>query len=126
MKEKFIISIIFQFTSHLFYLIGSYFLALTLDVELMGIWALICSMVNFGFILADLGVDSIHYQYSGKSDFKDYFGTYFVIRILILLLNIIISIILMIIFQLLNTIYFQYLLILLIAKIIFTNIITLY
>ena len=118
MKEKFIFSILSQMGRWVFTLIGSYLFFLYLDVELMGIWALLNSIVNLGFILVNLGFDSIHYQYSSKKDFEEYFGTFLFIKFALVLINVSVSIILIISFGLWNSEYLQIILFILFSKII--------
>ena len=94
MKEKYIISIISQFFSNIIHLLAYYFLFLKLNPETMGIWTFLNSVINIGFLFINIGLDSIQYQYSGKEDSSDYFGTYFFLKIIILMIHISFSIIL--------------------------------
>lgn len=119
MKEKFIISIVTQTGRWIFTFIGSYLFILYLDVGLMGIWALLNSIVNLGFLFINLGFDSIHYQYSGKENFEEYFGSFFLIKLFLLISNIFISILIISLFELWNSEY-----ILIVLFIIFSKIIT--
>ncbi len=93
MKEKFIISLVSQVSSRLIYYFAYYLLFYNLDVQLMGIWALIDGIINLGFLFINIGLDIIHFQYSGKKNSREYFGTYFFLKIIILLVNIFITII---------------------------------
>ncbi|MHA1438587.1 MAG: hypothetical protein ACTSPD_13520 [Promethearchaeota archaeon] len=118
MKEKFIVSIILQVGFNILAIIAGYLLALNLDVELIGILALLNSIVNIGFIFANIGITSIHYQYSSKDNFDDYFGTFFLLQSLIIILNTAITLLLLTLFQIWNTIYAIYFIVILLSKII--------
>lgn len=113
MKEKFVVILVFQLSSYIITFLANYILALNLDVALMGIWAYVGSFINIGFMFFDIGFSLIHYQYSGKPDFKEYFGTFFTIKVILLFLNIGLTLILITAFQLWNTIYINYILIML-------------
>lgn len=121
MKEKFVISIISQFTIQLSTAISNYFLILFLDVDLMGIWALANSIVNLSLMFIDLGLTSIHYQYAEKKNFDEYFGSFLVIKIFLILINIFLSLILLIIFGLWGTEYLIIIILLLISNLIFST-----
>jgi O-antigen/teichoic acid export membrane protein len=54
----------------------------------MGTWAYLMSLVTLGFLFINVGFDSIHYQYSGKDNFKDYIGSYLLIKLMLLIINI--------------------------------------
>lgn len=95
-----------------------YFFALFLDVELMGTWALMNSIIDLSFLFFNIGIESIHYQYSGKKNFDEYFGTFILIKGLLLLLNIGSSFILIFVFELWNSVYFSLILFVLFSKII--------
>ncbi len=93
MKEKLIISIFSNTCSHLIYIFSLYLLFYNLEESLIGIWMLLNGVINLGFLFINIGLDVIHYQYSGKSNFEDYFGTFFYIKIVNLLINIFITIV---------------------------------
>lgn len=112
MKEKFIISLILQLSSHLISIFASYLLLLNMDVGLMGIWAYLASVLNLGFLFFDLGFNTIHFQYSGKTNYNEYFGTFFTIKIFLISINICTTLLLITIFQLWNSSYIIYILIL--------------
>ena len=118
MKEKFAISIISQLSSNILQLFAFYLLFLNLDVATLGIWAFLTSIINLGFLFVNIGLDSIHYQYSGKKESSENFGTFFLIKIVLILINVVITFILMLCLQLWGGIFFIMLLFLLIDKII--------
>ena len=117
MKEKFIASIMLQFLNRIITVLGYFFLVSKLDVGLMGIFAFIISFLNFSFAFVDLGFKSIHYQYSSKPDFNDYFGTYFSIKLILIISNLLSTFILIILFNIWNEEFFVYFLIHLMALI---------
>ncbi len=117
MKEKFIFTIFSQLISNFAIVISHYFLALYLEIELMGTWALLNSIINLGFIFINLGIDSIHFQYSGKKNFDSYFGSYLFIKLFLIFLNLVFSIFLIFIFQINNAIYLVMILFLCLSKI---------
>jgi len=104
-KEKFIFTLFSQLISNFANVVSHYFLALFLEIELMGTWALLNSIINLGFIFVNLGIDSIHFQYSGKKNFDSYFGSYLFIKLFLIFLNLVFSIFLIFIFQINNAIY---------------------
>ncbi|MHA1413857.1 MAG: hypothetical protein ACTSO4_14715 [Promethearchaeota archaeon] len=89
MKEKFIFSLFTNLSSNVLILISTYLLALNLNVNLLGIWVLLNSVVNLGFMFLDVGFDLLYYQYSGKKDVSEYIGTYFFLKIFLVIFNII-------------------------------------
>lgn len=111
MKEKFIASILLQFLNRIFTVLGYLFLVSNLDVGLMGIFAFIISFLNFSFAFVDLGFRSIHYQYSSKRNFNDYFSTFFSIRIILIFSNLFFTFILIVLFDVWKEQFFIYLLI---------------
>lgn len=117
MKEKFVISLISQLSSNIIQLFAYYFLFIKLDVTLLGIWAFLSSIINLGFLFIDIGIDSIHFQYSGKANSSEFFGTYFFIKVLLILVNLAITIILVSALQLWSANYFILILFLLYDKI---------
>lgn len=117
MKEKFTFSLFSQFINQILTLIANYFLVLFIDVEIMGLWALLNSFINLGFIFNDLGLTSIHYQYSEKKNFNDYFGSFFVIKIFLIGINVFLSLILVFVFGLFYYPYFSVILVLLFSNI---------
>ncbi len=92
MKEKFIISLISQVISYIISIIAFYLLFKYLDTSFIGIWTLVNSIVNLGFLFLNIGLDSIHYQYSSKENSSEYFGTFFTLKISLLLINLLVSI----------------------------------
>jgi len=92
MKEKFIVSLVSQVLSNLIFIFAFYLLFLNLDISTLGIWALLNSIINMGFLLINIGLDTIHYQYSSKKNSSEYFGTFFTIKVVLLLINVIITI----------------------------------
>lgn len=92
MKEKFIISLVSHVISNLTILYAFYLLFLNLDKPLVGIWALLNSIINLGFLFINIGLDTIHYQYSGKKNSSEYFGTFFTIKLLLLSINVLITV----------------------------------
>ena len=113
MKEKFIVSIISNLVKNISSLIANYILVLFLDVQLMGTWAFLQSVIHLGFMFSDLGLESIHYQYSGKENYNDFFGTFFTLKLGLLSLNITTSLTLISVLNLWNTPYILLILILL-------------
>lgn len=95
MKEKFVISLISQLSSNLIYLFAFYLLFYNLPESTIGIWRLMNGIVNLGFLFINIGLDTIHYQYSGKEESYTYFGTYFSIKIILLGINILVTIIIL-------------------------------
>ena len=77
----------------------------------MGVYAFIISLLNFGFMFFDMGLDSIHYQYSSKPNFSDFFGTFFAIKLLLLLVNICFTLFIITLLQLWNQEFIEYILI---------------
>jgi len=96
MKEKFIISIFSQIVANIIYLFAFYLLFLNLDKSLIGIWTFLSSIINLGFLFINIGLDTIHYQYSGKENSSEYFGTFFTIKMILLLINVLTTFILLI------------------------------
>ena len=119
MKEKFMISLLSQLSSSIIHLLSFYFLFSKINADLLGLWVFLTSFVNLGFIFVDIGLDQIHYQYSGKSNISDYFGTFFIIKFFLILINVIITLILAGFLNLWDSYYFLYIIILLFSKIIF-------
>lgn len=116
MKEKFVTLVIFQLSSNLLNLFATYVLILNLNIELMGSWFLFNSFINLCFIFINLGFDLIHYRYSVKKNFQEYFSTFFFIKILLILISLFFSLFLIIIFQFGISPYLPYILILLFSK----------
>lgn len=114
MKEKFVFSLFSNLFINAFNLIAGFILLMNLSVGFLGIWIFLNTICNLGFLFIELGIDTLHYQYSAKKDFSEYFGTFFSIKIVIILLNIVITLILITILQLWNI----YLLLLFLYKII--------
>jgi len=106
MKEKFVITIISHVSIQIVSIIASYLLLLVLDIELIGLIALISSIVNLGFLVSDIGISSIHYQYSGEENYDEYYGTFFTIKMILLCLNLLL---ILFIFTLFNVWISQYL-----------------
>lgn len=94
MKEKFIISLLSQVFSYVISLFAFYLIILNLDTITIGIWTLVNSVVNLGFLFINIGLDSIHYQYTSKENSSEYFGTFFTIKLVLLLINVLIAILL--------------------------------
>lgn len=115
MREKFIASILLQFLNRIFTVLGYLFLVSILDVGLMGIFAFIVSFLNFSFAFVDLGFRSIHYQYSSKTNFNDYFGTFLSIKLILIFSNLSFTFILIFLFNIWKEEFFIYLLIHLMA-----------
>jgi len=120
MKEKFVVSIVLPFTTTLFLIFSNYILALNLDINLMGDWAYLNSIIAIGFLFINVGFDSIHYQYSGKKNFDDYSGSYLLLKFSLLIINIILTLSLIFITNLWNSSYFPVLLLLLFSQTGFT------
>ncbi len=115
MKEKLIFSLVFQLATYIITVMASYLLALNLNVGLLGLWAFIGSFLNIGFLFIDMGFTSIHYQYSGKSNFQEYFGTFLFIKLLLIGLNIGFTLILITIFQFWTASFLPYIIILMLC-----------
>ena len=97
MKEKFFISIISQFSSKIIYIFTYYLLFLNLDINHLGTWIFLTSVINLGFLFLDKGLlDTVHFQYSGKSDLSEYFGSFFMLKIIFLCINLVITILIII------------------------------
>lgn len=120
MKEKFTISLFSQFSSNLIYLFAVYFLYLKLEVNLLGLWVFLTSVVNLGFLFIDLGINSIHYQYSGRKNISDYFGTFFMLKSILIIINFIITLILVSILQLWVNSYLFIIFLLILDRILFS------
>lgn len=116
MKEKFIISLISKFGSYIANTIAFFCLAIRMNIELIGIWFFLESIINLGFTFNDLGFSSIHYQFSSKENFDNYYGSFFLIKILLILINIVFTTCLIIIFQLWSDEYYNILLLLLLSQ----------
>ena len=108
MKEKFIVTMIATSSNYLITLITFYFLFLKLNVELLGIYTFINSIVHLGFITIDLGLTNIHYRFSSKKNYNHYFSTYLFIKLILLLICITFSVILITIIQLWTSPYLFY------------------
>ncbi len=118
MKEKFTISIIFKIISQLILTISNYYIYLNFDINLLGVYFLLISIVDFFFIFFDLGTTTIHFQYSSKKNFEEYFVNFLIIRIVFLLGCILYLTIIFSIFNLWVQDYFQLILILILSKLI--------
>lgn len=94
MREKFALSLITNLSGNALLLISSYLLVLNFNTYQLGIWVLSNTIINLGFLFIDIGLDQIHYQYSAKKDFVDYFGTFFALKTLIIGINVAVSFIL--------------------------------
>jgi len=88
MLEKFVFSTLTQLISNLIYLFSFYLLFQKLNATYLGIWGFLHSIISLGFIFTDLGIDVIHYQYSGKQESSKFFATYFIIKISIIGINV--------------------------------------
>ncbi len=117
MKEKFLFTFVFNISSNIIYIISSYLLVLHLEVILLGLWVFLNSIVNLGFLFIDIGFDILHYQYSGKNEFSNYFGTYFFLKSILLLLNLLISFLITTFLNLWNETIIIFILILLMSKV---------
>ncbi len=125
MKEKFIISIISQVVASIGFFFAFYLLFLKLDKNSMGIWSLVNSIINLGFLFINVGLNVIHYQYSSKENSSEYFGTFFTIKFILLLINILVAILLITITSFISRIWsnkYTILLIFLLFSKIFFNI----
>ena len=87
MKEKFVLQMIFNLTLNLFSLVVSYFKLKNIDIILLGDIALAGNITGIFTMFLDLGVSSIHYQFTSKQDFSTYFGSYTIIKIVLILSN---------------------------------------
>ena len=125
MQEKFIFSIITQLISNIIYLFSFYLLFQKLNPTYLGIWGFSSSIINLGFIFTDLGIDVIHYQYSGKQDSSKFFSTYFIIKISIISLNVLFTFIILTFFEIWHS-FFLYLILLILLSKILTQITTLF
>ncbi len=111
MKEKFMGVLVLQFSAYFFNFFSIYLLVLNLDIAIMGSWAFVVSTINIGFMFYDLGFTLIHYKYSGREDFEDYFGTFFTIKLFLLILNFLFTLALITILGLWTSNYISYILI---------------
>lgn len=119
MKEKIFFSFLFNIISNLIYLLSGYLLARNLEVVLLGLWVFLNSTINIGFLFVDIGIDIIHYQYSGKKDISTYFGSYFTLKFILLIFNILVSVIFLILLNLWMNEIFLFFIILLGSKVLF-------
>jgi len=119
MKEKFFFSFFINIISYSFFIGTGYLLALTLEVEIIGLWTLLNSIINLGFLFIDVGFDSIHYQFSGKEDFEKYFGSFLFLKLLLIILNIICTLVLLFLLNFWLTKFFYSIIFLLFSKIFF-------
>jgi O-antigen/teichoic acid export membrane protein len=87
MKEKFMGILVLQFSAFFINFFSTYLLFLNIDVSIMGSWAFVVSNINIGFMFYDLGFTIIHYKYSSRENFEDYFGTFLTIKLFLLILN---------------------------------------
>ena len=117
MKEKFAVSIVFKIVSQIFLTIANYFLFLNLNVDLMGLFFLLISIVDFFFAFFDLGTTVIHFQYSTRSNFDEFFSSFLIIRMILLAGSIIYSILLSSVFNLWSQEYSSLMIALIFAKI---------
>ncbi len=100
MKEKFFISLISQFSSKIIYIFTFYLLFLNLDINHLGIWVFLTSVINLGFLFMDKGLlDVVHFQYSGKTDLSEYFGSFFILKIIFMFINLLITILIILFLQ---------------------------
>jgi len=120
MKEKFTITVISQLGHHIINTIAVYFLFLKLEIELMGILVLFRSFIELGFIFREMGFKNIHFRYSIKKDFDEYFSTFFLIRFFLIIESICFTLILITILQLWNSYYSLLIILLLLSKITFS------
>jgi len=87
MKEKFVIKSVITLIVYGFQILSFYYMALRLDVNSMGIYAIGSSLAGFFTMFLDLGINAIHFRYSTSTNFKNYFGSYFAIKFSLLILN---------------------------------------
>jgi O-antigen/teichoic acid export membrane protein len=103
--------------SFIVYTFVLYLLTLKLGVDTFGIWIYLNSIINLGFLFINVGLDQIHYQYSGKEDFERYFSTFFFLKIILIIINVFTALIIITILQLWTNIFITLILFLLISKI---------
>ncbi len=120
MKEKFVVSLTTNIVSYVVFILAGYLLALNLEINLIGIWVLVNSIVNLGFLFVDVGFETIHYQYTGDEKGVEYFGTFVAIKLLLIFANIIITLIIIAALHLIGTIFAIYLSLLMFSKILFS------
>jgi len=118
MQEKFVFSILSQFFSNIIYLFSFYLLFQKLNATYLGIWGFVNSVINLGFIFTNIGIDVIHYQYSGYQDNSKFFTTFLIIKISILNLNLILTIIIISYLKLWNNSFIYLILLILFSKVI--------
>ena len=109
MKEKFIVAILSNLGTYILSLLTYYFLFINLTPTLMGLYTFINSIITFGFIFSDLGLRVLHYRYSDKEDYSQYFSAFIFLKFLLILVSIIITLSLITIFQLWAEDYIVYL-----------------
>lgn len=114
-KEKYIFTILIKSSSTIINYFASYFLAISLQVFLLGIWNYLISIINIGFIFLELGFDIIYLQKSNRDNIKIYFGNFFFIKVFLIVLNIFTTIVLAFLFNALAT-YFLIIIYLLLSK----------
>ncbi|MFX1394946.1 MAG: lipopolysaccharide biosynthesis protein [Promethearchaeota archaeon] len=117
MKEKYFVSIISALNNYVITYLAFYILFLTVEVELIGIYNLVHSVILIGFITSDLGFKPIFFKYSSKKNFYQYFSSFFFLQILSIFLSISFSLLLITFFQLWSSSYLIYFLIYLFSMI---------
>ncbi|MFX1236903.1 MAG: lipopolysaccharide biosynthesis protein [Promethearchaeota archaeon] len=103
MKEKFLISVLFPMISSVLSVIASLCLYVNLAKEAMGSWQYVNSLVLLGLLFVTIGLESMHYQYSTKEDFDQYFMNYLFMKVILIVFNVTISIIIFAIIGFLNS-----------------------
>jgi len=83
----------------------------------MGTWAYLISVITLGFLFINVGFDAIHYQYSGKENFKDYAGSYLSLKLVLLIMNLSLTFIIIAISGLIESPYFIALLLLTLSQV---------
>jgi O-antigen/teichoic acid export membrane protein len=87
MREKFLISVITTFITNLFSLITTYLLFLTLEVELLGIFAFANSFIALCALFLDIGLTQIYLQKNTEENFDEYFSIYFISKTILIVGN---------------------------------------
>lgn len=80
MKEKFTVSILSSLLLNAFNLITNYFLALKLEILLIGIIAFSTSLIGLASLFVQIGLRQIYVQHNAEENFKEYFSVFFFLK----------------------------------------------